>query len=332
MFWNLKKFRMPKKTKSRQKDKCTLRNEYKQRHAIMTHFLSLINKIDTRHETIAAFDISTVDLKTVVMDVKRSVAHWDVHRNLSTRDRSRLRDSLQNLVVGVASSIGGFRYYQGVHEVCLVILQAFNGDTKSSIPICRAIFEMKFGSLAFSDFSASLTPLLEALHGLTATLDPELAGILDQSGLGYNFAIPWILTWFAHSVDRYKILTGIFSYLLENKNVPAPLACVYLCCAVILQSRGKIVDQRHDSCVIFRTLQSCPENTNWPLAKREASKIADVFPPEQLVYEFPNLRKTFHGKMSKGIKKVRMGVIFGICFLAFAVLEFQGKFLLRYFI
>jgi hypothetical protein len=316
---------MPKKTKSRNKKQVAARNRCEPKGYRRADFHAAIRRINVTPHSATLYNISNEDSKTVDMDVNRSVAHWDVHQNLSKKERLQLRESLRILIVDLARSIAGFRYYQGVHEVCLVILHAHNGDTKRSLPVCRAIFQTSLAGLIHHDFTSSLVPLLDALRGLTTKFDPELAGILDQAGLGYNFAVPWLLTWFAHSVDRYNILTGIYAHLLVQENVPTQLACVYLCCAVILQTRDRIIEHKNDSCMIFRTLQSCPGNTNWSTAKVEALAMINVYTPKQLTCAFPKLRKAFNLKIRHETNFVRFGIIFGLLCVFLAALQLADR-------
>jgi hypothetical protein len=243
--------------------------------------------------------VGCTDLKTIDLDVKRSVAHWDVHRRLTPQEREKIRNALRTLIFDVICSLEGFRYYQGVHEVCLVILQATNADLETSTSICRTIFGSHFSSLISHDFSFSLTPLLDGLNYLVSSVDPEVAQILDHSGVGYHFAVPWILTWFAHSVDEFAIICRIFGYLMQRGKTHGPIISLYLCAGVILQQREKLVDWHQDSCLVFKILQSAAKSANWNTVFGIASKLEIEYSPTVVIRHCPRLETTSFTSMKR---------------------------------
>ena len=235
--------------------------------------------------------ISPNDMKTIELDVRRSVAHWDVHRQLSESRRDLMRSSLLKMIIQLVCSIRGFRYYQGVHEVCLVVLQASGGDVSRSVRVCRQIFLRHFGDLIYRDFAHSLNPLLEFLQILTEYLDPELARVIEVSGVGYHFAVPWILTWFAHSIDRFGVLSILFTRLAKSA-VDGRILIVYFCFEVIRQLRDKIFANRNDSCMIFKTLQSSHRYINWKRVIVDSKNRYDRYPPSLVLSGYPTMLKS----------------------------------------
>ena len=53
--------------------------------------------------------------------------------------------------------------------------------------------------------------------------------------------MPWILTWFVHSINEIAIITRIFDYLLSSP----PHTILYLCAAFIRRSKNKLL-MSHD--------------------------------------------------------------------------------------
>jgi hypothetical protein len=52
-----------------------------------------------------------------------------------------------------------------------------------------------------------------------------------------SFAIPWILTWFSHSIKKINIINRIFDYLLCS-----PPHTIIFTCAAVFEMYYKLVD------------------------------------------------------------------------------------------
>ena len=260
--------------------------------------------------------VHSSDLKTIDLDVQRSAAHWDVHRHLSAAERERIRTALRTTVFNVISSCQGLRYYQGIHEICLVVLQATNIDVEMTSSICRSIMLKHFTSLLYHDFSVSLTPLLEGLQYLVETTDPELARILESSGVGYHFSVPWLLTWFAHSVNDFDSICLIYRHLLDQDPIDNPFSCLYLCCAVIAQQRETIIRNYHDSCRIFQTLQTSPQCADFKFAIKSAMMMEANNPVREIVANCPKLAEARVFTQMRGKKVIHIGIALGVSVLA----------------
>jgi len=304
-------FRMTKKTKSRRKTKTRNQrvNELKlPSNVLLDRFRVLLDTAEYKR-SMNKVDIS--DLRTIDLDVQRSVAHWNVHRHLSPTQRNSIRSALRDTVHNVVSSYPGFRYYQGIHEVCLVVLHATNVDVILSTSICRVLLLTHFKSLVLHDFTISLTPLLEGLRYLVEATDPELSRILESSGVGYHFSVPWILTWFAHSINDFSTICIIYTHLLNRKDQLNYLSCLYLCCAVIAQQRESIIRNRGDSCCVFRSLQSAAQSAEWRKAIKFARIIESHHPVEEIVANCPNLAEALKLTKGRGNLNIHVGLTFG---------------------
>ena len=69
---------------------------------------------------------------TMLQDVRRSVGYWDLHIHLKLKARLRKRKALLVCLEKIADSFPGVRYYQGVHDVCLFLLELCNEDVDMS--------------------------------------------------------------------------------------------------------------------------------------------------------------------------------------------------------
>lgn len=52
------------------------------------------------------------------------------------------------------------------------------------------------------------------------------------------FSIPWILTWFAHSISDITKIWRIYDYLLCSE----PYSIIYVCAALIIATKEQLLD------------------------------------------------------------------------------------------
>ena len=55
------------------------------------------------------------------------------------------------------------------------------------------------------------------------------------------FALPWMLTWFSHSLGEMDAILRIFDYLISSP----PYSILYMCAAVLLTTRHELF-QKND--------------------------------------------------------------------------------------
>ena len=241
--------------------------------------------------------VSRSDIQTIAVDVKRSSAHWDVHQSLKIAKRVKKRKLLVDLIETLAESIHGFRYYQGVHEICLVVLELTNGNVDAAFDVLHPLLVCHFGHFIRRDFNQSLVPMLSALEHLMQRLDPELALVLDSCGVGYYFAVPWILTWFAHSLNSFGSICSIFDFLIAWPRSHDRAMILYLCAAVTILNRKDILTNRDDMCSVFKAVQSSAENVDMGAAVHLAKRSVETYPSEELLNDCPFIRFLSDGPM-----------------------------------
>jgi len=231
-------------------------------------------------------EINTMDKQTIALDVKRSVAHWDVHKKLSIVERERRRSQLQTLIEATIRTVPHVRYYQGIHDVCLVILELCDGDVEIGLVILRPLLLTHFAQLTTDDFRHSLLPLLDAVGVIVRRFDSHLADIIEDSAGGYHFTVPWILTWFSHSLEKFGDILLVFDYLVSSKS---SYSVLYLCSAIILEARMSILTNKDDPSSVFRTAQRSIHNVNLSKAMQRARGLSSEFPPVMLRKFQPNI-------------------------------------------
>lgn len=233
--------------------------------------------------------ISRADKQTIAVDVRRSSAHWDIHEFMKTSKRISKRAVLNRLVEDLATTVPGFRYYQGVHEVSLVVLEVCGGDTEKAFRILSRLLDAHFGHFIRTDFHSSLVPMLDGLHYILGHFSPDLRDVLDQAGAGCHFAVPWILTWFAHSLRSFGDITTIYTFLLESSVHGDESTILYLCAAVAISEKSVIMQNRSDMCHVFKAIQSATERVDIRNAMELASAMKQALPWNTLRKECANI-------------------------------------------
>jgi hypothetical protein len=74
-------------------------------------------------------------------------------------------------------------------------------------------------------------------------VDKELGDFLSSLNMPLTFALPWILTWFSHSIDDIAVISRLFDILLVT---PCPLFPVYVAAFVILSQRDQVLAKSDD--------------------------------------------------------------------------------------
>jgi len=105
-------------------------------------------------------------------------------------------------------------------------------------------------------FDQGLLPLLGVLFQLLGLLDDAVAAaLLEADCAEMHFAVPWVLTWFAHSLPRlHQQVMRLFDCLLCSH----PAAILYFAAALLIQHRDVILQTPRDMPEMVCAIQSLP--------------------------------------------------------------------------
>lgn len=277
--------------------------------ALAEDWLSFLNKqriqSPSSHAPVTpcANELGRADRQTIAVDVRRSSAHWDVHQFMKTSKRVSTRKSLNKLVERVATSIIGFRYYQGIHEICLVVLEVCNGDAEKAFQILVPLLSIHFDHFIEQDFNLCLVPMLESLHYIIEYFSPDLSVVLDTTGVGCHFAVSWILTWFAHSVHTFADISSIFTFLMHFSDQKDKSMILYLCAAVVILNKRVIMENKSDMCHVFKCVQNAAQTVNMQNAIDLARSMKEALPPEELCHN--STRKGLFNTLNPTVSIIR---------------------------
>jgi hypothetical protein len=188
----------------------------------------------------AAGAAAPVTRRQIMLDARRSM-HFDVCRRWDAATRAARVAALRRVLAASFASVGddSFPFYvQGAHDVASVILLALDGDEAAAGRLLTVLTHAPLRGFVQRDMDVA-TALLRVLSAVVAAADPPLAAHVEQAcgGAPPVFALPWLLTWFSHSVDGLSAVGRLFDAFLAGH----PLLPVYAAAALMVARRGDLL-------------------------------------------------------------------------------------------
>lgn len=178
------------------------------------------------------------DTSVVKCDVARSL--WSFTEGWSDEEREEKRHALQRVLTAAVCAHGGdVYYYQGMHDVAAVLL--FVLGERGAYLCLRQMVKAQLRDCT----RAGMEPVMELLGLLLPVLeqcDPELAQVVEHMGLPPMYALPWLITLFAHNVASLAQLSRLFDLFLSSH----PLMPLYASAVVMKGARNEIMRHCRD--------------------------------------------------------------------------------------
>lgn len=166
------------------------------------------------------------DAGQVEKDVERSLWHYDILQGLKDSERRVKRRALTQIIMDVLNANDELFYFQGYHDIVSVFLLTL-GNSKATLQAVQHVSNtyqrepMRPGFERVMATTRLLFPLLDAA-------DEELFQHIRESGVEPFFALPWMITWFAHQLRRFEDVARLFDVFL----VSHPLFSLYVSAGV----------------------------------------------------------------------------------------------------
>jgi hypothetical protein len=117
------------------------------------------------------------------------------------------------------------------------------------------------------------------VYVILAHTDSDLEYYMRRAELGQLFALSWMLTWFAHSIDKYDSVVRLYDFFLASHS----LMPVYLSAALVLYRSSEILDQCEcDMAQIHSLLSKLPHHFPLEALIADAQDLYLQFPPNKL--------------------------------------------------
>lgn len=118
-------------------------------------------------------------------------------------------------------------YYQGFNSICSVFV-LLHPNPGFTIPVIVRLSESYLLDHLSSDFDETIK-WLQLVEFLLKYADKALWNVFQTVGMTYHFALPWIITWFSHSLKTFSVVIRLFDFFIGRH----PLTPVYLTVSLI---------------------------------------------------------------------------------------------------
>lgn len=145
----------------------------------------------------------------VEKDVERSMYLVDKAHRVAMR--GELKHIMNRVLAGGKDQLW---YYQGYHDVVTTFLLVCRSTQLTESVVDRVSFSHLRPMLA-KDLK-EVVALLDKLFPIVAQEDSQVHAFLQQSFVQPYFALPWVLTWFSHSVANFETVCRLFDIFLAS--------------------------------------------------------------------------------------------------------------------
>jgi len=212
------------------------------------------------------------DEDQVQLDVDRSFIYYP--NNQSSREIDRRKAELSDLILEVLRRQPYLHYFQGYHDICQVFLLVLE-------PQYRAAAVARLSALRIRDYMLpTLAPSLAQLRlipSIIYAVDPRLYRHLPLTQP--FFAIPGILTMYAHDIQEYGDIARVFDVLLAREAVFS----VYMFAQIVLQRSDELFEIPSDEPEMLHSILSkLPKPLELDTLISNTIKLFEKHPPETL--------------------------------------------------
>jgi len=181
-------------------------------------------------------------------------------------------------------------YFQGFHDVVLVFLEV--GSPSEAYHMIERLALFHLSDQLCWPFDMGLMPLLKVLFYLVQTLDLPVAQALHEADCSeLHFAVPWVLTWFSHSLPHlHGQVMRLFDCLLSSH----PTMILYFAAQLLLEQREQLLNTSRELPEMVLLLQNLPyASLDVPKWAERTWQLSKQLPPETLMYRLPRqIKKT----------------------------------------
>jgi hypothetical protein len=186
--------------------------------------------------------INERDMSVIRADIRRSVVFWDIHQNLKPAQRIKKRKALFEVIQAMLTTFPRFRYYQGMHDVCLVVLEVTRGDVPETIRLLKPLLTCMFEPFLSKEFDRVIPHIMDDIKREVRKQDAELDSFIEESGFDYHFAIPWILTWMSHNIESFDKVCATFETMIRER---CRVRIHHVCAAFLVEGERQLRETFH---------------------------------------------------------------------------------------
>uniref|UniRef100_A0A2S2QZP4 TBC1 domain family member 20 n=1 Tax=Sipha flava TaxID=143950 RepID=A0A2S2QZP4_9HEMI len=205
----------------------------------------------------------------VVMDVRRCLKRFPP--GISYERIGLLQEQLIEIILSIITEHKELKYYQGYHDVAVTFLIEVGQE--------KAYILMEY--LSLNHLRKFLMPtmnetsyMLWHVFPLLLKIDPILGEFILKSGIGTIFALPWLLSWFSHSLNQHIKVVRLFDYFLASQED----IILYVIAQMIIARRDEVLKVECDMANVHWVLSKIPEDLDFESVLDKATIMCEDYP------------------------------------------------------
>ena len=214
------------------------------------------------------------DYKIVKIDVERSGSRMP--KKMTEHDTLKWQGHTMQLIMNVLHHGTHLHYYQGYHDIALTVLLCF-GYCPIATTFLWFVSQNFLIDFMYKDMSKT-SNILKFLNGIVSQADPQTATFLAGSGVGELFCLPWLITWFSHSLNELGLLFRFFDLFI----VSHPFMPLYVTAAIVLERSDELVTVECEMAQVHQFLSKIPKDTQLEMIIQSALILFNSHPPYRL--------------------------------------------------
>lgn len=229
--------------------------------------------LDLPNESKPLLDLEIIEdhpeYQQVDMDVRRCLKRFPP--GITYERIGVLQKQLIKVILSVIAEHPELNYYQGFHDVAVTFLIEVGQDKAYSIMEYLSLNHLREFLMPTMDQTSYL---LWHVFPLISKLNPDLEEFISNSGIGTIFALPWLLSWFSHSLNQHTKVVRLFDYFLAS-----PKEIILYVIAQMINARSdEVLKADCDMASVHSILSKIPEDLDFEIVLAQATEMCYEYP------------------------------------------------------
>ncbi|KAL7648296.1 UNVERIFIED_CONTAM: hypothetical protein RMT77_000202 [Armadillidium vulgare] len=234
-------------------------------------------------KSISSMDIKLhKDYNQVVMDVNRTLKRFPP--DIDESYRYVLMDQLTALIVRVLDKNPELHYYQGYHDVAITFLLVMG--ERVGYELVERLSQTHLNEFMRPSMERT-TYYLTYLYPILKRANKKLYNYLIKSKVGTVFCLPWLITWYAHTLSDYRNVVRLYDFFLATPY----LMPMYIAVAIVLHREKDILAEECDMAMQHFVLSQVPDSLPFEEILMKASELYSLYSPDEMQPEVERMFK-----------------------------------------
>ncbi|ORZ31156.1 rab-GTPase-TBC domain-domain-containing protein [Catenaria anguillulae PL171] len=213
----------------------------------------------------SAFDasLSTSYAHQIKLDVNRSFVHFkdQLHPSPPANPtaepppsiKARRQAQLQRILVRLCARYPFLHYYQGLHDVCTILLLVLDEHLASKAVENLALFFLR------DAMHTNIEPVMQLMRAILPIIkseDRDIYRLLEECELHPYFCLSWFISWFSHDLREFDKACRLFDLFLSSN----PIMPIYVAAAVVLERKEDLMELDREYPIVHSFLSKVPQD------------------------------------------------------------------------